>query len=257
VVFLNEIRHGATGEDGAIDLHGIKPGRYRARVRTVGFADWTGVATVAAGGIRTVKVVQTVRADEAVHHYQKGDDLREKGKHSDAVGEYLQAIGMRPALSEARIGAARSLISLQKFDEAEMHLNAALKNRGGRIAEAQTVLANMRRQQGLVDEAIVEYRKALRLSRGVSPEAHIGLALALEESGEMDEAIEEFRTGIAQDMDTEPILYYLLASALEKEGRNKEAIDAYRNYLRLAPQGQYASAVESMIDRLKESINDK
>ena len=61
--------------------------------------------------------------------------------------------------------------------------------------------------------------------------------------------------GKAQDMDTEPILYYLLGSALEKRQRHKEAIDAYRNYLRLDPEGQYASAVESIIERLKEEID--
>jgi tetratricopeptide (TPR) repeat protein len=109
----------------------------------------------------------------------------------------------------------------------------------------------------LVEEAVIEYRKALKLARNVSAEAHIGLALALEESGKRNEAISEFRTGIAQDMDTEPILYYLLGSALEKLNQNREAIDAYRNYLRLAPEGQYASAVESMIERLKEAGNDR
>jgi tetratricopeptide (TPR) repeat protein len=110
----------------------------------------------------------------------------------------------------------------------------------------------MRRSQGLIDEAIVEYRRALRAARGISPEAHIGLAIALEEAGEMEEATKEYRAGIAQDMDTEPILYYLLGSALEKERRNKEAIEAYGHYLRLDPEGQYASAIQSLIDRLKE-----
>jgi tetratricopeptide (TPR) repeat protein len=71
----------------------------------------------------------------------------------------------------------------------------------------------------------------------------------------LDEAIKEYRAGIAQDMDTEPILYYLLGSALEKRQRFREAIDAYRNYLRLDPEGQYASAVESIIERLKEEID--
>jgi hypothetical protein len=52
-------------------------------------------------------------------------------------------------------------------------------------------------------------------------------------------------------MDTEPILYYLLGKALEKHGHNKEAIDAYSGYLRLDPNGQYSSAVESIIEQLK------
>jgi tetratricopeptide (TPR) repeat protein len=58
-------------------------------------------------------------------------------------------------------------------------------------------------------------------------------------------------------MDTEPILYYLLGSLLEKEGSNKEAIEAYGNYLRLDPEGQYASAVASIIERLKEEPDNR
>ncbi|HET8675624.1 MAG TPA: tetratricopeptide repeat protein, partial [Blastocatellia bacterium] len=123
--------------------------------------------------------------------------------------------------------------------------------------ESQTVLANLRRNQGLVEEAIVEYRKALRLARGNSFEAHIGLALALIEENDVDGAVKEYRAGIAQDMDTEPILYYQLAEILEKAGRNKEAIEAYQNYLRLDPEGEYASAVESIIERLKEETDNR
>ena len=117
------------------------------------------------------------------------------------------------------------------------------------------MLANLRRYQGLTDEAIIEYKKALQSARGASPEAHIGLAIALEQAGMADDAIREYRIGIEQDMDTEPILYFLLGSALEKHHRDKEAIEAYATYLRLDPEGQYASAVESIIARLKEEID--
>jgi len=155
-------------------------------------------------------------------------------------------------MPEARIGMARSLISLQDFQGAETQIQEAIKAGAGTHLEAQTVLANLRRNQGLVEESIVEYRKALRLARGNAFEAHIGLAIALNEQGSVDEAVKEYRIGIIQDMETEPILYYQLAEILEKANRNKEAIDAYRNYLRLDPEGEYASAVESIIERLKE-----
>ena len=257
VAFLNNVRHGATTESGVLELPRVKTGVYRVRVRTVGFIDWVGNAVVTARTPCVLRLKQKALTDAATLHYQRGDELRDTGKHEAAVEEYRQALALRAAFPEARIGAARSLAALQKFDKAEDEIQAALKNPGSNLAEAHTVLANMRRQQGLIDESVAEYRKALLTARGVSPEAHIGLALALEESGKREESIKEFRTGIAQDMDTEPILYYLLGSALEKLNRNKEAIDAYANYLRLAPQGQYASAVESMIERLKENLNDR
>jgi tetratricopeptide (TPR) repeat protein len=201
-------------------------------------------------------VTQQPINDEATLHYQKGDELRDKGKNKDAVEEYKHALALR-SFPEARIAMARCLIALQEFQEAEKQIQIAIKNPGRTLVEAQTVLANLRRNQGLVDESIVEYRKALRLARGNSFEAHIGLAIALNEQGSVDEAVREYRIGIVQDMETEPILYYQLAEILEKANRNKEAIEAYHNYLRLDPDGEYASAVESIIEQLKQEVEKK
>jgi hypothetical protein len=251
VVFINNVRHGATGENGELELPRVIAGSYPVRVRTVGYADWKGPTIIVAGGSRTLKVTQQSTGDEPTLHFQKADALRDKGKNRDAVEEYKQALASR-SFPEARIGMVRSLITLQEFQEAEKQIQAAIKAGGATLVEAQTVLANLRRHQGLGDESIVEYRKALRLARGNSFEAHIGLGIALSEQGNIDEAVKEYRIGIIQDLETEPILYYQLAEILENANRNKEAIEAYRNYLRLDPEGEYASAVESIIERLKE-----
>ncbi|HKP86407.1 MAG TPA: tetratricopeptide repeat protein, partial [Blastocatellia bacterium] len=259
VVFINNIRHGTTNDKGELDLPRVRAGSYTARVRTVGYSDWTGPVVIAAGASRVLKVTQQPTGDQATLHYQKGDALRDKGQNKDAVAEYQQAVALRPLFPEARIALARSLVTLQDFQESEKQIQAAIKNGGRTLPEAQTVLANLRRSQGLVEESIIEYRKALRLARGNSFEAHIGLAIALNEVAEsrnnprlIDEIAKEYRLGIAQDMETEPILYYQLGEILEKAGRNKEAIEAYRNYLRLDPEGEYASAVESVIEQLKQ-----
>ena len=256
VVFINNVRHGSTNEKGELDLPRAIAGSYPVRVRTVGYADWKGSTIIAAGGSRTLKVTQQPTSDEPTLRFQKAEALRDKGKNKDAVEEYRQALALRP-FPEARIGMTRSLIPLQDYLEGEKQIQAAIKAGGGTLVEAQTVLGNLRRHQGLVDESIVEYRKALRLARGNSFEAHIGLAIALDEQGKTDEAVKEYRIGIIQDMETEPILYYQLAEILEKANRNKEAIEAYRNYLRLDPEGEYASAVESIIERLKEEKPDR
>lgn len=263
VVFINNVRHGATDETGALDLPRVKAGAYPVRVRTVGFIDWKGSVVVIAGSKRELKVAQKPTSDEAELHYQKGDQLRDSAKNEEAVEEYRKAISLRKPFPEARVGMTRSLIMLQNYQEAEKQIQTALKEKSPYV-EAQTVLANMRRGQGLVEEAIDEYRKAIRIARGNSFEAHIGLAIALNELSEsgddprlIDEIVREYRIGIAQDMETEPVLYYQLGEILEKANRKKEAIEAYRNYLRLDPEGQYASAVESIIDQLKQEIDKR
>jgi Flp pilus assembly protein TadD len=260
VVFINHVRHGATGDKGELDLPRIRVGSYPVRVRTVGFSDWNGSVIIATNTARALKVTQAPTNDEATLHYQKGDALRERGKNKDAIEEYKQALTLRANFVEARIAMIRSLITLQDFQEAEKQMPLALKAAGRGLAEAQTVLANLRRQQGLIEEAIAEYRKAIRLAQGNSFEAHIGLAIALNEMNDeklIDEIAREYRIGILQDMETEPVLYYQLGEILEKAGRNKEAIAAYRNYLRLDPEGEYASAAESIIERLKDENNNQ
>ena len=252
VVFINNIRHGSTSDEGSLELKRVKAGSYPIRVRTTGFKDWTGSVVIATGAARRLAVSQIETTDEALLHFQRGESLRDEGKNRDAVEEYKSALALRADFPEARLAAARSLITLQVFDEAEEQLNNVLKSRRAPQAECRTVLANLRRYQGLVDESIIEYKKALVLARGVSPEAHIGLAIALEEQHQMDAAIREYRIGISQDMDTEPILYYLLGSALEKAEHGREAIEAYESYIRLDPDGQYATAVQSIVERLKK-----
>jgi tetratricopeptide (TPR) repeat protein len=259
VVFINNIRHGATNEKGELDLPHVFAGNFIVRVRTVGYIDWSGSVVIAAGGSRTLRVTQQSTTDEATLCYQRGEALRDKGKNKDAVERFKQALALKPSLAEARISMARSLIALQDFQEAEKQLQAAIRLGGHAQIEAQTVLGNLRRNQGLADESIVEYRKAIRLARGNAFEAHIGLAIALNEQSQsradprlIDEIAREYRIGILQDMETEPILYYQLGEILEKAGRVREAIEAYRSYLRLDPEGEYASAVESIIARLKE-----
>jgi tetratricopeptide (TPR) repeat protein len=257
VIFINNVRHGATNDKGELDLPHVMAGSYPARVRTVGYADWNGSVVIAAGSSRTLRTAQQPTSDDPALHYQRGDALRDNGKNKDAVEEYKQALALRPSVPEVNIAMARSLIALQDFQEAEKQVQAAIKIAGRTLVEAQTVLANLRRNQGLVDESIVEYRRALRFARGNSFEAHIGLAIALNEQGNVVEAVKEYRIGIIQDMETEPILYYQLAEILEKASRNKEAIEAYRNYLRLDPEGEYASAVESIIEQLKQEVEKK
>jgi len=251
VIFLNNVRNGLTGETGELRVERIKAGSYSVRVRTVGYQDWVTRLFVVRPQAETLSVKQIRTTDEAVLHYQKGDALRDSGNHDEAVTEYKQALQANPRMAAAAIGCVRSLIALQQLEEAESMLQKAIRVGAGQLAEAETVFGNLRRSQELLDESISHYRKALVLARGVSPEAHIGLALALEEKGAIDEAIGHFRQGLAQDMDTEPILYYLLGKALEKRGRTKEAIEAYGGYLRLDPNGQYSSAVESIIEQLK------
>jgi hypothetical protein len=252
VIFINNIRHGVTGDTGTAEIKRVWVGSFPVRVRSTGFTDWQGKVIIKANTGSVLKVTQTPTTDEALLHYQKGEALRDKGKNADAAKEFKQALALRAVFPEARISLARSSISLQDYQETEKQIELAEKNYGRPFAEAHTVAGFLRRQQGLLDESIEAYRKALRIAAGNSFEAHIGLAIALNEAGETDEAVKEYRIGILQDMETEPILYYQLGEILERAERNKEAIEAYTKYIQLDPEGELAGAAESVIEQLKK-----
>ncbi|MBI3652424.1 MAG: tetratricopeptide repeat protein [Acidobacteria bacterium] len=252
VVFINNIRHGVTNEQGTVAIKRVWAGAFAARVRAVGFADWHGKVVIKPQATAVLKIAPTPTTDDALLHFQQGEALRDKAKHADAIKEFKAALTLRPTFTEARLALARSAISTQDFQESERQLELAEKNYGRPLAEAHTVYGNLRRQQGLLDEAIGEYRKALRIAAGNAFEAHIGLAIALNESGKTDEAVKEYRLGILQDMESEPVLYYQLGEILERAERNKEAIEAYSKYLQLDPEGEFAGAAESIIEQLKK-----
>ena len=253
VVFINGIRHGVTDDSGVAEIKRVWVGSFSARVRSVGFGDWIGRVVVAASTVRTLRVTQQPTRDEALIRYQKGEALRDRGRNTDAVKEYQQAVALRASFPEARLAMSRSLIALQDFQKAEEQIEQARKNFARPYAEAFTVLGYLRRQQGLLEEAVTAYQNAIRIAAGNAFEAHIGLGIVLNELGETDEAVKEYRIGILQDMETEPILYYQLGEILEKAERKKEAIEAYSMYLKLDPEGELAGAAESIIQQLKGS----
>ena len=130
-VYLVNVRQGVTNDADVLDLPRLKAGKYSLKVRTRGCIDWRGSVVVAAGATRTVKVTQPASSDQAELHYQEGDELREKGKHEEAAGEYNEALALRPSFPEARVALARSLTTLQRFDEAEKQIEASVRDHRG------------------------------------------------------------------------------------------------------------------------------
>jgi Flp pilus assembly protein TadD len=250
-VVVDGVRVGRTGADGASRIQTLRPGRYTVAVRQTGFADYRQPVTLAAGRSVSVTPKRVPVTDRATLAFQRAAELALDGKHSDAVPLYRDAIAARGgAYPDASIGLARSLLALKSTAEATAAAAAAI-DAEPRNAEAHTVLANILRERGLPDDAVAEYRKAVTLASGRMPEAHTGLAILLDEGGKREQAVVEFRKAIEQNLDAEPILYQLLGATLEELERPKEAIAAYEQFLALAPDHSLASAVRSVLERLR------
>jgi len=143
------------------------------------------------------------------------------------------------------------LLDLNEYKDALQEIADARADRPV-YTEASAVEGRVYRYFSFWDDAIASFRRSIREAHGFQPEAHTGLALLLEEKGETESAIPEFRTAIVQLSDSEPVLYQLLGAAYEKLEKYKEAVEAYEKYLQLAPEGNLAPAVRSVIDQLRK-----
>lgn len=255
IIWVDALRYGATSARGELTIKNLRAGAHTLRARLKGKREVTQTITLAAGEQRTLPLTLTIAADQAEQNFQNAEELRERGKHAEAIKEYQAALRLRPrGYTPARLGLARSLMASEDYDAALTQPRQALREAPAARTEAHTIIGNIRRTQGFYDEAIISYRAALKLGRDFSPEAHTGLALAYQDRNLAADAIKHLQLAIAQANDTEPIIYFLLGSALEREYRNKEAVTAYEKYLELAPQSAQASAVRSVLKQLRREI---
>jgi tetratricopeptide (TPR) repeat protein len=248
VVWVDEVRRGAADAEGKLRLK-LSPGRHSLRVRAKGFAERTLALLPTQRG--PLSVVLTKTEDGAELAFQQAEEAREKGNNAAAVESYRQALKLRPRFAAAHLGLARALEAQGNPDAALEELKAARADRPV-YPESWAVEGRLLRTLADYDASLAAFARALRESRGFQPEAHTGVGLVYEEQGNHAEAVEAFKKAIAQLSDTEPVLYELLARNLEKLERWKEAVAAYEKYLELAPQGSHASAINSIIDQLRQ-----
>jgi tetratricopeptide (TPR) repeat protein len=257
IVWLDEIRRGVIGANGRLTLSKVSSGTHTLRVRASGFKETTLPLTAAARGEIKVGLLRTT--DEAELLFQQAETARESARDESARQKaadlYRQALRVRMAFPAAHVGLARVLMDLNDTNGALEEIEAARKYRST-YPEASAVEGRVYRETGQTEDAIGSFNRAIRESHGFQPEAHVGLGRTYEEKGQYDLAAREFQIAINQLSDTEPIIYQLLGAAYEKTGNTKEAIAAYENYLRLAPNGSLAPAVQSIVEQLKSQQPD-
>ncbi len=136
-------------------------------------------------------------------HHNLGIALFKQSRVDEAIGQYREALLLKP-----------------DYAEAHYDLGAAL------AANNQS------------DEAIVEFQKAIELEPDYA-EARINLGTALGKAGQLDEAIGQYREALRLQPDNAE-LRYDLGTALGMKGRIDEAIVQFQEAIRLQPD--YAAA---------------
>lgn len=257
-LWLDEVRRGVTDDEGTLVLEKVSAGRHTLRVRANGFTERQLALLPAQRGQVEVRLART--SDEAELTFQQAEEAREKAKDDEArraaAELYRRALKLRPGFPAAHVGLARLLLDLNDYKKALQEIADARSTRPI-YPEASAVEGRIYRSAAFWDDAIASFRRAIREAHGFQPEAHTGLALLLEEKGRDEEAAAEYRTALAQLSDTEPVIYQLLGAVYEKMEKYKEAVEAYEKYLQLAPEGNLAPAVRSIIDQLRKQAAEQ
>lgn len=271
-VWLDDVLRGKTDESGKLVVKPVSAGAHKIRVRADGFKESSQNLLAAQKG--EVKIALVATTDPAELAFQEAERLtlvdREK-----AAAAYRKAIGLRPKYAEAHLALARVLSAMNKYEDALAAIKEARRARPA-YAEASAVEGRIYVSEGLEDseaKAVAAFKRAIAEGKGFQPEAQTGLGLLYKEKAEAagsqnDVAGEEenyllaigyFRKAVAQ-LSGAPdavTLYQFLGLAYEKMKKYDEAIKVYEEFLRLFPDSNEASAVESFIVQIKKQMSEE
>lgn len=264
-IWIDDILRGKTDQTGKLTIKNAPGGVHRLRVRASNFKELSQNLTAAQRG--EIKIALVPTTDEAEIAFQQAESQTDKQK---AVELYRKAVSLRPKYAGAYIGLARTLSGMGEVEEA---LKAVGDARRAKLnyAEASAVEGRIYSAEGNEIKAIIAYKRAIREGKGLQPEAHTGLGLIYRDkaedaasSGDLDAekvnltlAANELSIAVKQlsgAPDAE-ILYQILGGIYEKMQNYKKAIAVYQEFLRVFPESNEASAVESFIVQLKKQMN--
>lgn len=264
IVWLDDVKRGKADESGKLAIKFSLPGTRKLRVRADGFKEVTQNLLPTQKG--DVKIALTKTTDEAELAFQQAEASDDKQKAAEL---YRKAIKLRPKYAEAQLGLARVLSD----SDNEGALQAIKEARKARLnyAEASAVEGRIYKSEGDEEKAIAAFKRAITEGKGFQPEAHTGLGLLYKEkaeglgaSGKFAEekanyeiAVASFKKSIAQlsgAPDAE-VIYQFLGLAYEQMKKYKDAIAVYEEFLRVFPNSNETSAVQSYIVQLKKQMN--
>jgi len=200
------------------------------------------------------KVVNANLPAEATREFDKGESALARGggeaNLQEAVRHWEKAVGIYPAFLEAHLRLGTAYMDLKQWDKAEAALRRAIEI-DPKTANAWFALGELYIQQKRTDDAERALREGLAVENR-SWQGHFALGRLYLGKRETVKAARQ----IALTIQLNPNLAdaHLLAGNIFLHAGNREyALAEYQDYLRLAPNGEYAAQVRQTLQKLRPS----
>jgi tetratricopeptide (TPR) repeat protein len=268
IVWVDDVRYGTTGDDGKITIKTLSPGAHSIRARANGFRELTRTITAVQKGV--ISIPLTKSTDEAELSYQQGEAFTLTDREK-AIEAYKKAVRLRPRYPEAYLGLARVYSDMGDPENALKAIRNARRLRPA-YAEASAVEGRILKDGGEEAKAVAAFNRSLKEARNSQPEANTGLGLLYKDKAETAASTTDF-DGEAENyalsakhlqlavkqLSGAPdaiIVYQILGLVYEKQKKYKEAIAVYREFLKVFPDSNEASAVESYIVQIEKQMKE-
>ena len=181
------------------------------------------------------RVLET-RPDLAAVHYQLGQVYKAQNSLAFALRHLERAVALEKTHTDARLALADLLLLQGRFEQAEPHLQAVLKESPG--AHAHMGLAEVAKSAYRYDEALEHLKQAVQLEPD-NLQAQIDLGTMALQFGDADLGGRSLRRALELDPDRVDV-YAQLARAAVLQNDKTQAIFAYRELLRRSPNDAVA-----------------
>jgi Flp pilus assembly protein TadD len=200
--------------------------------------------------LRNTKVLDAHVPPEARSEFEKGETALEKNKLAEGILHLEKAIAIYSNFPEAQIELGTAYMDAKEWNKAELALKQAIEL-APNASNAFFALGELYLQQKKYSEAEKQLRQGLGIDNR-SWRGHFALGRVYWASSDVKQAAKQ----IALTLQLNPDLadaHLLAGNILLRGGKREDARTEFEAYLRLAPKGEFAKQVETILQKMKAS----
>jgi tetratricopeptide (TPR) repeat protein len=192
------------------------------------------------------------KAAELKKAFEEGVTASRAGQHDAAIEKFQAALAISPACFDCQFNIGVALMAKKDEKAAEEAWKKAIEMKAD-YAEALNALSTLYNNQKRFDEASAMSARAASAGGGSggSADAIFNQGIILWNQGKIAEAKVKFEETIKANA-SHSDAHFQLGMALLNEGKLAEAVTEFETYVKLAPDGQYATQAKGMIAQLKK-----